>query len=115
MWAGHQERAILYLVLGMCAGIIFLLMAVLGRVCYKLKRRTHAKLDMTEPTHSRNVSHLAHHMNHHSLLDTPMLEHSDSIDRIEVVRFEPRGTLRSGYHSTLHTDSGDRSLNNYYG
>ena len=106
----------LYLVLGVCAGVVLLLVAVLGRVCYQLKRRTHAKLDMTEPTHSRNVSHLAHHMNHHSLLDPPMLEHSDSIDRIEVVRFEPRGTLRSGYHSTLHSDSGgDRSLNNYYG
>ncbi|XP_070191232.1 uncharacterized protein [Littorina saxatilis] len=113
---GHQEKAILYIVLGVCVGLILLLVVVLGRVCYKLKHNTQAKLDMTEPTHSRNVSHLAHHMNHHhSLLETPMLEHSDSIDRIEVVRFEPRGTLRSGYHSTLHSDSGDRSLNNYYG
>ncbi|KAL8570889.1 hypothetical protein ACOMHN_023562 [Nucella lapillus] len=112
---GHQEKAILYLILGVCVGLILLLSAVLGRVCYKLKHNTHAKLDLMEPTHSRNVSHLVHHTNHHSLLETPMLEHSDSIDRIEVVRFEPRGTTRSGYHSSLHNDSGDRSLNNYYG
>ena len=113
--SGHQEKAVLYLVLGVCVGLILLLTSVLARVCYRMKRNTHAKLDMMEPTHSRNISHLVNHMNHHSVLETPMLEHSDSIDRIEVVRFEPRGTMRSGYHSTLHSDSGDRSLNNYYG
>ncbi|KAK7486634.1 hypothetical protein BaRGS_00022159 [Batillaria attramentaria] len=107
----HQEKAVLYMVVGVCFGLILLLLVVLGRVCVQLKRNTHAKLDMSEPTHSRNVSRL----HNHTGLDTPMLDHSDSIDRIEVVRFEPRGTLRSGYHSTLHSDSGDRSLCNYYG
>lgn len=105
----HQEKAILYVVLGVCIGVISLLTIVLGQVCVQFKRKSRAKLDLTEPTHSRNVTH------NHSTLETPMLERSDSIDRIEVVRFEPRGTMRSGYHSTLRSDSGDRSLSNYYG
>ncbi|XP_041350839.1 uncharacterized protein LOC121369830 [Gigantopelta aegis] len=101
--ARNKEKAILYLVLGICAGIITLLSVALTKIGIDYKRNVKAKLDVTEPTHSHNATN----NHHHNPLEGPSLEHADSLDRIEVVRFSPRGTLRS--------DHGNRSLSNYYG
>ncbi|XP_050391545.1 latrophilin Cirl isoform X3 [Patella vulgata] len=99
---GNQEKAILYFVIGVSFGIIVLLTVMLIKIGADYKRNMRAKLDVTEPTHSHNMGH------NHNSLETPMLDGSDSLDRIEVVRFSPRGTLRNN-------DPGNRSLSNYYG
>ncbi|KAK0044563.1 protein eva-1 C [Biomphalaria pfeifferi] len=100
----HEEKAWLYFSLGICFGIIVMLVVVLAKVCFNFHRNIQARLDVSEPTHRSAL------INNHSSLDAPMLEHSDSMDRIEVVRFSPRSTLRS-----LRSDSHDRNLVNYYG
>ncbi|XP_059171433.1 uncharacterized protein LOC131952683 isoform X2 [Physella acuta] len=100
----HQEKAILYFTLGVAFGIIVILVVVLIKVCCNFRRNIRARLDVSEPTHR------SAHINNHSSLDAPMLEHSDSMDRIEVVRFSPRNTLRS-----LRSNSHNRDLVNYYG
>ncbi|XP_067676550.1 protein eva-1-like isoform X2 [Haliotis asinina] len=97
----NVEKVILYLVLGVCVGIIILLTVILIKIGRDYKRNVRAKLDVTEPTHSHNVT-----SNHHPL-EASSIERAESIDRIEVVRFSPRGTLRN--------DTGTRSLSNYYG
>ncbi|XP_071112933.1 protein eva-1-like isoform X1 [Haliotis cracherodii] len=97
----NAEKVILYLVLGVCVGIIILLTVILIKIGRDYKRNVRAKLDVTEPTHSHNVT-----SNHHPL-EASSIERAESIDRIEVVRFSPRGTLRN--------DTGTRSLSNYYG
>ncbi|BFZ25057.1 hypothetical protein BsWGS_28096 [Bradybaena similaris] len=100
----HQEKAWLYFTLGICFGIIVMLLFVLIKVCINFRRNIRARLDVSEPTHR------SAHINNHSSLDAPMLEHSDSVDRIEVVRFSPRNTLRSQRSNSHHRD-----LVNYYG
>ncbi|CAL1540998.1 unnamed protein product [Lymnaea stagnalis] len=100
----HEEKAWLYFTLGICFGIIVMLVVVLVKVCCNFRRNIRARLDVSEPTHR------SAHINNHSSLDAPMLEHSDSMDRIEVVRFSPRSTLRS-----LRSNSHNRDLVNYYG
>lgn len=86
--------------LGVCLGLIIVLFAVVIKLMILNKKHKRAKLDVTEPTHSQHASPSNH-------LDGPAMERADSLDRIEVVRFSPRGTLR--------TDPGNRSLSNYYG
>ncbi|CAG5128003.1 unnamed protein product, partial [Candidula unifasciata] len=100
----HQEKAWLYFTLGICFGIIVMLLFVLIKVCINFRRNIRARLDVSEPTHR------SAHINNHSSMDAPMLEHSDSVDRIEVVRFSPRNTLRSQRSNSHHRD-----LVNYYG
>ncbi|OWF37651.1 uncharacterized protein LOC110467191 isoform X1 [Mizuhopecten yessoensis] len=124
----NHEKAVLYLVLGVCFGIISLLLIVVIKLMINNRRKKRVKLDITDPTHS----HFLPPPNH---LDTPTLSRADSIDRIEIVRFEPRSTLRRDRDATLRrdfeshiplrtdfeaedtlrSDPGDRSLNNYYG
>ncbi|KAL5009573.1 hypothetical protein ScPMuIL_011878 [Solemya velum] len=96
----NREKAILYMAIGVCLGLIIVLLAVVIKLMILNKRHRRAKLDVTEPTHSQHASPSNH-------LEAPVLERADSLDRIEVVRFSPRGTLR--------TDPGNRSLSNYYG
>ncbi|XP_064616271.1 protein eva-1 homolog C-like [Liolophura sinensis] len=106
----NRERAILYLVLGACAGLIILLLVVIIKLLIEQKRNARAKLDISEPSHP-HTSMRSHIEDIHSL------DHSDSTaDVIEVVRFSPRGTLRSERTGplSLHNDSTSRSLNNYY-
>ncbi|ESO89325.1 hypothetical protein LOTGIDRAFT_210364 [Lottia gigantea] len=99
----NEERVILYFVIAICLAIILMLTALLIKIGTDFKRSIRAKLDVTEPTHSHNYN-----SHNHTSMETPMLDGSDSLDRIEVVRFSPRGTLRNN-------DPGNRSLSNYYG
>lgn len=115
----------LYSVLGVCGGLISLLLIVIGHLIVKNKRKKRAKLDVTDPVHPNG-----HAPGNH--IEAPTLTRTDSIDRIEIVRFEPRthsfsrGTLGRDFesHIPLRTDfepdntlrsDGDRSLSNYYG
>ena len=93
--------------LGVTFGIICLLFVVIIRLAIVNKRKSRAKLDISEPVHE-NTPPPANH------IEAPTLERSDSMDRIEVVRFNP---LRSRDFATctLRSDIGNRSLQNYYG
>lgn len=133
----NEEKAVLYLVIGGCFGIICLLIVVVIKLIIRNKRQRNTKLDVTDPIHS-NPPPPANHT------DVPTMSRTDSVDRIEVVRFEPRGTFRNGdrYHphsmrnvdsddpfdmtvdqgspfqrrgTLLSLDQNDRVINNYYG
>ncbi|GFO03488.1 Eva-1 homolog a [Plakobranchus ocellatus] len=105
----HEEKAWLYFTLGICFGIIVMLVVVLVKVCVNFRRNIRARLDVSDPTH--RSAHINNHHHGPDPLDAPMLEHSDSIDRIEVVRFSPRSTLRSMRGGARE----NRDLVNYYG
>ncbi|GFS12420.1 protein eva-1 C [Elysia marginata] len=105
----NEEKAWLYFTLGICFGIIVMLIVVLVRVCINFRRNIRARLDVSDPTHRSAL--INNHGSGPDPLDAPMLEHSDSIDRIEVVRFSPRSTLRSMRGSARE----NRDLVNYYG
>ncbi|XP_045197198.2 uncharacterized protein LOC123551946 isoform X2 [Mercenaria mercenaria] len=103
----NREKAVLYLVLGVAFGIISLLFLVIIRLAIVNKRKSKAKLDITEPTHADHPAPSNH-------IEAPTLERTDSVDRIEVVRFNPMRS-RDFATCTLRSDIGNRSLTNYYG
>lgn len=105
--AENREKAILYLVLGVAFGIISLLFLVIIRLSIVNKRKSKAKLDISEPAHADHPAPSNH-------IEAPTLERTDSMDRIEVVRFNPMHS-RDFATCTLRSDIGDRSLTNYYG
>ena len=92
------------MIVGISAGLILLLFVIIIKLIIRNKRQRRTKLDVTDPIHINSVPPENH-------IEAPTLSRHDSIDRIEVVRFEPRSTLMRA--SLL--DSGDRSLNHYYG
>ncbi|XP_063403262.1 protein eva-1-like isoform X2 [Mytilus trossulus] len=134
----NEEKAILYLVIGVCVGIICLLIVVVIKLIIRNKHQRKSKLDVTDPVHCNPPPPLNH-------TEVPTMSRTDSVDRIEVVRFEPRGTFRNGeryrprsmrnlesddpFDSTivdhgdpfqrrgtlLSLDQNDRVINNYYG
>lgn len=103
----NKEKAILYLVLGVAVGVISLLFLVIIRLAIVNKRKSRAKLDVSEPVHEDHPAPSNH-------IEAPTLERSDSVDRIEVVRFNPMRS-RDFATCTLRSDIGNRSLTNYYG
>ncbi|KAL3884224.1 hypothetical protein ACJMK2_030442 [Sinanodonta woodiana] len=102
----NKEKAFLYLSLGVSFGVICLLLLVIIRLIIDSRRKAKARLDISEPIHPEHSSPSNH-------LEAPTLERSDSVDRIEVVRFTPRH--RDFATCTLRSDIGNRSLTNYYG
>ncbi|KAK3603551.1 hypothetical protein CHS0354_027975 [Potamilus streckersoni] len=102
----NKEKAFLYLALGVSCGVICLLLLVIIRLAMDSRRKAKAKLDISEPVHPEHTPPPNH-------LEAPTLERSDSVDRIEVVRFTPRH--RDFATCTLRSDIGNRSLTNYYG
>jgi len=106
----NKEKAILYLSLGVAFGVISLLFLVIIRLAIINKRKSRAKLDVSEPVHENHTTSM-------SRIEVPTLERTDrtdSLDRIEVVRFNPMRS-RDFATCTLRSDIGDRSLTNYYG
>ena len=97
----------LYLVLGVAFGIISLLFLVIIRLAIINKRKSRSSLDVSEPAHEDHPAPANH-------IEAPTLERTDSIDRINVVRFNPMGR-RDFATCTLRSDIGNRSLTNYYG
>lgn len=93
--------------LGVAFGIISLLFLVIIRLALINKRKSRAKLDVSEPAHADHPAPSNH-------IEAPTLERSDSIDRIDVVRFNPMRS-RDFATCTLRSDIGNRSLTNYYG
>lgn len=136
----NEEKAVLYLVIGICFGVICLLIVVVIKLIIRNKLQRKSKLDVTDPVLSNPLPPPNH-------IEPPTMSRTGSIDRIEVVRFEPRGTFRQGerYHprslrnldpsddpfdldqnvdqgdpfqrrgTLLSLDQNDRTLNNYYG
>ena len=105
--AENKEKAVLYLVLGVLFGLICLLFLVIIRLAIINKRKSRAKLDVSEPVHEDHPGPSNH-------IEVPTLERSDSVDRIDVVRFNPTRS-RDFATCTLRSDIGNRSLTNYYG
>ncbi|XP_060605574.1 uncharacterized protein LOC132758078 isoform X2 [Ruditapes philippinarum] len=103
----NREKAVLYLVLGVAFGIISILFLVIIRLAIVNKRKSKAKLDISEPAHIDHPPPSNH-------IEAPTLERTDSVDRIEVVRFNPMRS-RDFATCTLRSDIGNRSLTNYYG
>ncbi|XP_052244508.1 protein eva-1-like [Dreissena polymorpha] len=103
----NKEKAVLYLVLGVTFGVISLLFLVIIRLAIINKRKSRAKLDVSEPAHENHAAPSNH-------IEAPTLERTESVDRIEVVRFNPMRS-RDFATCTLRSDIGDRSLTNYYG
>ncbi|XP_052811001.1 uncharacterized protein LOC128238790 isoform X2 [Mya arenaria] len=103
----NKEKALLYLVLGVAFGVISLLFLVIIRLAIINKRKSRAKLDVSEPVHENHTIPSNH-------IEVPTLDRTDSLDRIEVVRFNPMHS-RDFATCTLRSDIGDRSLTNYYG
>lgn len=136
----NEEKAVLYLVIGVCFGVICLLIVIVIKLIIRNKLQRKSKLDVTDPVLSNPLPPPNH-------IEHPTMSQTGSIDRIEVVRFEPRGTFRQGerYHprslrnldpsddpfdldqnidhgdpfqrrgTLLSLDQNDRTLNNYYG
>ncbi|XP_062619660.1 protein eva-1 homolog C-like isoform X1 [Saccostrea cucullata] len=102
----NREKALLYLILGLCVGIIIFLLVIVINLVIINKQKRRATLDVTDPAHSSTQPPPLE-----SNVETPMLPRHDSMDRIEVVRFEPRRTIA---RASL-IDNGDRTLNHYYG
>nr|XP_022292393.1 protein eva-1 homolog C-like isoform X2 [Crassostrea virginica] len=102
----YKEKALLYMILGMCVGTIIFLLVIVIKLVIINKQKRRATLDVTDPAHSSTQP---------PPLDngpeTPMLPREDSMDRINVVRFEPRRTIA---RASL-IDNSDRTLNHYYG
>lgn len=97
----------LYLVLGVAFGVISILFVVIIRLAIMNKRKSKARLDVSEPVHEDHPAPANH-------IEAPTLERTDSVDRIEVVRFNPMRS-RDFATCTLRSDIGNRSLTNYYG
>ncbi|XP_048765915.2 protein eva-1-like isoform X2 [Ostrea edulis] len=102
----NREKALLYMILGICVGVIIFLLVIIIRLVIINKQKRRATLDVTDPAHSNTQPPPLDNS-----AESPMLPRSDSIDRIEVVRFEPRRTIA---RASL-IDNGDRTLNHYYG
>ena len=98
-------------------GSIILLITVTTRSMCSLKLQIPHRTNFH--AHNKNNHSVStprfYFQNHHNVANASILDYSDSIDRIEVVRFDPRGTLRSTRRSILASDSDDRNLNSYYG
>lgn len=103
----HREKALLYLILGICVGVIIFLLVIVIKLVIINKQKRRATLDVTDPAHSNSQPPPVDNNG----VDTPMLPRHDSMDRIEVVRFEPRRTIA---RASL-IDNSDRTLNHYYG
>ncbi|KAK3099033.1 hypothetical protein FSP39_025432 [Pinctada imbricata] len=100
----NEEKAVLYMMLGVFGGLIFLLIVIIIRLIIRNKQQRRTKLDVTDPVHANAIPPENH-------IEAPTLSRHDSMDRIEVVRFEPRSTLM---RASLLDSNGDRSLNHYY-
>ncbi|KAJ8315627.1 hypothetical protein KUTeg_007777 [Tegillarca granosa] len=109
----NREKAALYLILGICMGIICLLIIVIIKLIIRSKRKEKTKLDVTDPVNSNVIPPPSH-------IESPTLTRTESVDRIEVVRFEPRSSTSNGFHphynlradydNTLRTDYDRNSL-----
>lgn len=136
----NEEKAVLYLVIGISFGVICLLIVVVIKLVIRNKLQRKTKLDVTDPVLSNPLPPGNH-------IEVPTMSRTESVDRIEVVRFEPRGTFRNGERyqrqsmrnldqsvdvsfdspnldqgdpfqrrgTLLSLDQNDRTLNNYYG
>lgn len=98
----NREKATLYFILGVCVGTICLLLAIIVKLIVVSKRKTQAKLDLTEPTHSQHVTPVRN--NHIGNSSPSPLRRATSDEFIDFVGFGPRT-------ATLRTDPGNRSLN----
>ena len=104
-----MEKFILYLILGLFAGLILVLLVIIFRLIQtRRKRERRAKLDISEPVPSSTTR---------GTEDFTLLDNSTGTEGIEILSINHNRPppFRNDTGPPYRTDTGSRSMNNYYG